>query len=318
MRSRSRSNLGFLFGIVVLLASSAGIGLLITLMTADARDSALVAQWTPPVSPTAALDEAVASAGTSAEAGQKAPSATDRPEVSQSAGSLGTPAPLRPTPLPLRTPAPLSAAATLALQPTVPAPQPTATVSDIPTSPAPPVVSAPTLPPPPTPAPETAATAVVEPSPPAGPLRQIVSAIGAAVAPRPPQPLRAVSPPDLTGPPQETPQQGVVTFTWNPTAPLPEDAAYEVVWWVEGQDPATARGVAPPTRDTFLSINLDVMYQANLFGSGNVYWTVIIVRPDPYTRLTLPALGQSRRFVYQPPLPPPTPTPEPPPEQPKP
>ncbi|MCS6845613.1 MAG: hypothetical protein NZ528_15045 [Caldilineales bacterium] len=312
MHSRSRSNLGFLVGIIVLLASSAGIGLLITLMAADAGRNASVAQWTSPTPPTTPSAEATPTEGSQARATQGSPSDPGRSAPHSDVGSSGERAPLRPTPPPLRTPVPLSSSNTVTLPPASPVLQPTAALSNSPTS-------SPTSAQPPAPSPSPKPTPIAaEPSPPAGPLRQLVSAIGTAVAPRSAPPPRSFSPPELTGPPEGSPQSGVVSFTWASTAPLPEDVAYEVVWWVEGQDPASARGVAPPTRDTHLSINLDVMYQANLFGAGNVYWAVILVRPDPYTRLTLPTAGQGRRLVYQPPPPPPTPTPEPPPEQPKP
>lgn len=317
MYSRPRGTLGFLLGIALLLASSAGIGMLITLMTGGTPGGAQGAEWKPIASPTSVATTTAAAAVAVASS----------PTVSQSnqqrlSSSLSNPQPLRATPPPLRTAAPsVNAAQTtvgIQLAPSMTAVTDVQAVAST-STPEQAQPAALLLAPSSTTTPEAAAS-TPEPTPSPGSLRQIVSAVGAGLTPRGPQPVRVISPPEPTGPEDGTTQQGVVFFTWLPTGPLPEDAAYEVVWWVEGQDPSTARGLAPPTRDTILSINLDVMYQANLLGSGNVYWAVIVVRPDPYTRLTSPTVGQTRRFVYQPsvPPPPPSPTPEPPPEQPKP
>jgi hypothetical protein len=86
-------------------------------------------------------------------------------------------------------------------------------------------------------------------------------------------------------------------FAWQPTGPLPADAAYEVVWWNAGEDPAAARGIAPPTTGTSLSANLDVLYQSGQLTSSSVYWTVLAVSQSPYKRLTQPGASNPRVFV---------------------
>jgi len=85
-----------------------------------------------------------------------------------------------------------------------------------------------------------------------------------------------------------------VAFTWQPSGPLPPGAGYEVVWWNAGEDPAAARGVAPPTTENTLTANLDVLYQSGQLTSSSVNWTVLVVTTEPYVRLTQPSASPSR------------------------
>lgn len=116
----------------------------------------------------------------------------------------------------------------------------------------------------------------------------------------PAEPVVHLSPPELAQPVDGASVSGEVIFGWLPTAPLPPGAAYEVVWWNLEQDPATAGGIAPPTVLTALQANLDVMYEAHQLTSSQAYWTVLIVRQNPYERLTQPADSPRRLVVYQP------------------
>jgi pilus assembly protein CpaE len=177
-----------------------------------------------------------------------------------------------PTSMPTNTPEP-----TMTWTPTVsPTPTQTATPTETPTNPAP--TRAPTRPRP-RPTPTAAAPALKAPS--------------------------------LGAPGIGETRTGVVTFTWQPAGALPPGTAYEVVTWNAGEDPASARGVAATTTQTQLTADLDAIYRLGLVGGGNIYWTVIIVKTDPYVRVTQPAVNNSRLLTYQPPAGPDT-TPEPP------
>jgi hypothetical protein len=89
-----------------------------------------------------------------------------------------------------------------------------------------------------------------------------------------------------------------VVFQWQPAAPLPEGAFYEVVAWLPGQGPADARGLAAPTAKTSASVNLDVMSSSGARTASELTWTVVIVRTDPYQRLTDASAGEARRLIY--------------------
>lgn len=110
-------------------------------------------------------------------------------------------------------------------------------------------------------------------------------------------------------------------FRWRATSTLPVNAAYELVWWNVNENPAAARGLAPPTTLTSLSVNLDVLYQGGQLTNNRIFWTVLVVQPSPYARLTQPGQGPVGSVVYQPGSGPvggeATPT-EPPPENPRP
>ena len=92
-----------------------------------------------------------------------------------------------------------------------------------------------------------------------------------------------------------------MTFRWQPAGPLPAGAAYEVVGWNAGEDPASARGIAAPTQDTTLTADLDALYNSGLFKGTDLYWAVIIVQTQPYVRLTQPAQSSPQLLIYVPP-----------------
>jgi hypothetical protein len=92
-----------------------------------------------------------------------------------------------------------------------------------------------------------------------------------------------------------------VTFRWQPNDALPLGTAYEAVSWSAGEDPAAARGLAATTAQSELTIDLDALYGFGQLKSGNLYWTVLIVRTAPYSRLTKPTADNGRLLTYQPP-----------------
>jgi hypothetical protein len=83
---------------------------------------------------------------------------------------------------------------------------------------------------------------------------------------------------------------GIVEFSWQPGGPLPPGAVYEVVWWEPNADPATARAIAEAISDTTLRASLGVVFDRPLL----IYWTVLVVRPSPYQRLTQPTDSEAR------------------------
>ena len=123
--------------------------------------------------------------------------------------------------------------------------------------------------------------------------------------------------PSLLEPRPNESRGGAVTFRWQPAGPLPAGAAYEVVGWNAGEDPASTRGMAAPTQDTTLTADLDALYNSGQFKGTDLYWAVIIVQTQPYVRLTQPAKSSPQLLIYVPPSggggpAPPPPTPEPP------
>jgi hypothetical protein len=70
--------------------------------------------------------------------------------------------------------------------------------------------------------------------------------------------------------------------------------------WNSGEDPASARGVAATTTDISLTADLDSAYSLGLIKAGQAFWTVLIVRTNPYVRLSQPAASNQRILMYQP------------------
>jgi len=103
----------------------------------------------------------------------------------------------------------------------------------------------------------------------------------------------AVNVPTLLSPEVNATRGGEVEFSWRPHGPLPSGAAYEVVWWHESEPADAARGIADPTPNTALKVNVNALGGQGL-RSPNILWTVLIVQPEPYRRLTRPAEGEMR------------------------
>lgn len=172
----------------------------------------------------------------------------------------------------------------------------------------------PTTPTPASPTPLSPAKVTVQAPVSSPPTRTPVPRTTARPAPPRPTATPILSNPALLDPPQNDTRSGEIVFRWQPTGPLPDGAAYEVVWWAVDEDPVTARGISTPTTNTSVSVNLNVMHSAGQFRRPELYWTVLIVRTSPYVRLTQPAQVTARLLFYALPSPPlaPTPTPVPP------
>ena len=198
-------------------------------------------------------------------------------------------------------------------------PTATATETPLPTAVAATATATPTPSQTPEPSPTPAPTATDTPAPTS--TRPAVRPTATRVTPQPPRPSPTpVIPnaPSLLEPRPNESRGGAVTFRWQPAGPLPAGAAYEVVGWNAGEDPASARGMAAPTQDTTLTADLDALYNSGLFKGTDLYWAVIIVQTQPYVRLTQPAQSESSASHLCSalrgggPAPPPPPTPEPP------
>jgi len=111
--------------------------------------------------------------------------------------------------------------------------------------------------------------------------------------------IAAVSPPSLLEPVNGAVGRGVIVFRWQPTGPLPNGAGYEVVWWNPDEPPAAARGLAPPTQENSLQLNIDVLFVSNQMPGGRLFWSVLVVTQQPYRRLTRPENSPQHGFVYQ-------------------
>jgi hypothetical protein len=70
------------------------------------------------------------------------------------------------------------------------------------------------------------------------------------------------------------------------------------VWWNIGEDPADARGIAPPTTGTSVVVNLDVLQDSGQFSNNRVNWAPIVIETSPYRRLTQPGGAGSSMFTY--------------------
>ncbi len=276
---------GLVLAVIVLGASLVVFGLAVSRLRATWRQ---VSQPAEPVSlsPTPGPPAGVAAGGTPMPALAASASITATlglAEASAPATALATEtASLTPAPTLTDTPAP-TLTHTPAPSPTdTPAPSetptraPTATATLTPTSQLSPTVARPTA----TRTRRPTARPTISPSP---------------TATRVPK----VSAPLLLAPESNATQGGVVSFQWQPTAPLPAGTGYEVVWWNDGEDPLSARGIAPPVTTFSLDANLDVLYNAGQFKSSDIFWTVLVVTTNPYVRLTQPDASVASKLVYR-------------------
>lgn len=181
-----------------------------------------------------------------------------------------------------------------------PTPAPTATQTRAPTS-------TPTASPTPEPSSTPTPTATVT----LAPTQEVTSPADAAVPvpPRPSPTSISVSAPVPLEPSAGESRRGNVNFAWRPGSPLPPGAAYEVVWWNLGEDPAAARGIAATTTETSLTANVDFLQSSAQLTSSDFYWTVIVVQTTPYVRLIQPAQSAPQRLSYSSPSQPPPPKP---------
>lgn len=296
--------------VAILLGLSAVIGIMVAMLSGGGLGSSASPDWTPPT-PTSTLERPTSAPMVEASS----PPATDASTPTQApppetATPVAMATPARATATSTRVAAPLRPAATVLPPQATATPglvaQVTATVAISPTSAATPdgaagatstAAASPTLVASPTPEPTNtsgpAATA-------AAPLTATPQTPPTPTQPPPtPTPLPPLSAPALVAPAANATGSGEVEFIWTPTGELPPGTGYEVVLWDQGEDPAAARGVAPPTTASSLRANLNVMSQVGLFRGPQFNWTVLIVRTDPYERLTQPAASPSHTLVYQ-------------------
>jgi pilus assembly protein CpaE len=92
---------------------------------------------------------------------------------------------------------------------------------------------------------------------------------------------------------------GSVTFAWQPAGSLPAGAAYEVVVWYPSEAPAAARGIAAPTTESSLTVDLNGLSRSGQLQGGDLFWTVLIVQTNPYQRLTQPSANAARLLTFQ-------------------
>lgn len=89
------------------------------------------------------------------------------------------------------------------------------------------------------------------------------------------------------------------TFAWEADFRLPPDWAFELVLWKPNQDPLTTGfGLAAPTRNTSISVDLNELDHTlgNLLQPGLYEWGVLLVQVSPYQRLAF--LGDAHRFRF--------------------
>jgi len=79
---------------------------------------------------------------------------------------------------------------------------------------------------------------------------------------------------------------------------LPSGTAYEIVAWGRSELPAGAVGIAAPTIETSLAVNLDMVYPG-LLKTSEINWTVLVVQTQPYERLTQPESSNWHALNYR-------------------
>lgn len=127
----------------------------------------------------------------------------------------------------------------------------------------------------------------VTPSPTASntPVPTVTPTLPATLTPTPTPTLPAIG---LLGPPPDFTASSSATFEWQPGGPIPNDVFYEVVVWREGSDPREAQAAANALKDTRVTVDFAAVPHVS---NGAYRWTVILVRTNPYQRLTLPTNG---------------------------
>lgn len=103
-------------------------------------------------------------------------------------------------------------------------------------------------------------------------------------------PFHLLPPPILSEPVADFGVTGsqTVTFAWTWSGPvLGADQGFEIRVWKDGQP--DHYGAADPVNEMSLSINLQGAYGVQQGGSGEYYWTVAVVRKNPYERIGIEA-----------------------------
>lgn len=120
----------------------------------------------------------------------------------------------------------------------------------------------------------------------------------ATVAPRPPAaPALAVT---LVGPANGSQVRGRQTFSWQTTGALPQGQAFEVVIYKQGASPLSGAGLAEPTTDNAVQVDLDAINNRSdhPLNPGTWLWGVNLVQRDPYKPLQ--PLAGGWQFNYAP------------------
>jgi hypothetical protein len=92
---------------------------------------------------------------------------------------------------------------------------------------------------------------------------------------------------------------GSRTFEWQSSYTPAEGEGFELVFWPPERDAMSAGfGLASPTNDTRLNLNLDKLDDilGTTFEPGPYNWGILLVRREPYERLRL--LSEPRTFMY--------------------
>jgi hypothetical protein len=112
---------------------------------------------------------------------------------------------------------------------------------------------------------------------------------------------QTISAPTLLKPEAGAKLTGKISFLWQwDGEPLPEGYAFDLLIWSEAEHQAhggtNAHGVMAPGRSLETVVDLDYVEQITEQGEGVYYWTVVVVKQEPYERLG--ASGESRGFAY--------------------
>lgn len=100
-------------------------------------------------------------------------------------------------------------------------------------------------------------------------------------------------------PPQATSSGGRVTFEWTTNFTPRPNQGFELVFWRSGQSPiANSFGLAAPTRETNVKVDLDSLDTAlgDLLEPGSYQWGILLVQQNPYRRIQY--LGGDREFKF--------------------
>lgn len=97
---------------------------------------------------------------------------------------------------------------------------------------------------------------------------------------------------------------GVTHFEWEWNGqPLRDGMAFDLLIWSEAEHEAHeglgAYGVTEPQQSLGCEVDLDYVQTIIENGAGTYFWTMIVVREEPYERLG--AWGEKRPFIYVPP-----------------
>lgn len=89
-------------------------------------------------------------------------------------------------------------------------------------------------------------------------------------------------------------------FRWTPNFTPSPGTAFELVFWRPGEDPlASGFGLAAPTTESSVTADLDALDDVlgDRLDNGDEYrWGVLLVRTDPYTRVSY--LGGGYTFLF--------------------